>query len=99
MNTISPQELKIKINNNDSFLLVDIREDYEYEDFNIGGINVPFDQVFSSLNKFDADMPIIFICNTGKKSRAIIHTIKRKLQLENVYSLDRGITGYAAEID
>ena len=55
MNTITAQELKGKIDNNENFQLIDLREDYEFEDFNIGGINIPLDQVFSSLDKIEKD--------------------------------------------
>ena len=98
MNIISPQELKEKKDNNEDFQLIDVREDYEYEDFNIGGINIPLDQVFLSLDKISKDKPVIFCCNSGKKSAAITHTIQRKLNLENIYSLKGGVTGYFEEI-
>jgi rhodanese-related sulfurtransferase len=94
MNIITPQELKLKTENKDVFQLIDIREDYDFDDFNIGGINIPMDYVFSSLDKVDTDKPVIFICNSGKLSKAIIHTLKRKLQLEELYSVSGGISGY-----
>jgi len=94
MNTITPQDLKLKLENKDLFQLIDIREDYDFDDFNIGGINIPMDDVFSSLDKVDTDKPVIFICNSGKRSKAIIHTLKRKLKLEELYSLSGGISEY-----
>lgn len=94
MNTVSVQELKTKIDNSDVFQLIDIREDYEFDDFNIGGINIPMDNIFSSLDRIDTDKEVIFICNSGKRSKAIIHTLKRKLQLEDLYSVTGGISEY-----
>ncbi len=94
MNTITAQELKGKLENKDVFQLIDIREEYEFEDYNIGGINIPMDDIFSSLDKIDKDKPVIFICNSGKRSKAIIHTLKRKLQLEDFYSVNGGIKEY-----
>lgn len=98
MNFISAQELKAKIDSNEDFQLIDIRESYEFEDFNLGGINIPFDQVFSSLDKICKDKPVIFYCTEGKKSAAIIHTIKRKLNLNNISTLKGGIMNYLEEI-
>lgn len=98
MNSISPLALKEKIDNNDNFQLIDIRENYEFESFNIGGINIPLNQVFSTLDKIEKDKTIIYCCAYGFKSKAIIHTIKRKLKLEDIYSLEGGIEAYAAEI-
>ena len=51
MNIITPQELKLKIENKDVFQLIDIREDYDFDDYNIGGLNIPMDDIFNSLDK------------------------------------------------
>jgi len=98
MSLISPKSLKTKIDNNANFQLIDVREDYEFENFNLGGINIPLSQVFSSLDKIDTTKEIIFCCNSGMKSKAILHTIKRKLNIDDVFSLDGGLEAYAAEI-
>ena len=97
MSSITPTELKAKIDNKDSFQLVDVREDYEFETFNIGGINIPLNQVFTSLDCIAKDKPIIFCCNSGKKSKAIVHTVKRKLNITEVFSLQGGLEAFVAE--
>jgi len=94
MTTISPEELKLKIAKKEDFQLIDIRESFEFEAFNIGGENIPMDKIFSSLAKIAQNKPVIFCCNSGKKSAAIIHTIKRKLNLINVYSLAGGLENF-----
>jgi len=94
MNIITAQELMLKIENKEVFQLIDIREDYDFDDYNIGGLNIPMDDIFNSLDKMDKDKPVIFICNSGKRSAAIIHTLKRKLQLEELYSVSGGIKEY-----
>ena len=66
MNTISIQELKAKMESNATFQLIDIREDYEYDDFNIGGINIPMDNIFSSLDQINKDKEVIYN-NVGEK--------------------------------
>lgn len=100
MNIISPQELKAKFDNNDVFQLIDVREDYQFEEYNLGGINIPLAQVFSNLDKIDKDKPVVFICNSGRKTKAILHTIKRKLNLDNskLYTLKGGLPNYFEEV-
>lgn len=94
MNTITSQELKTKIDNNEDFQLIDIREDYEFEDYNLGGENMPLDTVMSSTDKINTNKMVVFCCNSGKRSAAIIHTLKRKLNLTELYSLKGGISEY-----
>ena len=99
MNTITAQELKAKMDNNETFQLIDVREDYQYEEFNIGGLNIPLAQVFSNLEKIDKDKQVIFVCNSGRKTKAVLHTIKRKLNLDNnsLYTLEGGLPSYIEE--
>jgi len=101
MNYITPKELRAKIDNNDTFQLIDVREEHDFEDFNIGGINIPLGQIFSSLDKIDTDKPVILICNSGRKTAAIIHTINRKLDLNtnSIFTLKGGIPSYVAEYE
>jgi len=94
MNIITPEELKSKIDNNEIFQIIDVREDYEFEDYNIGGINIPLENVLNSLEKINNDTQVIFCCRTGKRSAAITLTLKRKLNIDNLYSLQGGVLGY-----
>ena len=38
---ITVQELKAKMDNKENFLLIDVREKHEYDEFNIGGKLIP----------------------------------------------------------
>ncbi len=98
MNTISVQELKQKKDQNENFQLIDVREDYEFEDSNIGGTNIPLDQVLNSIDQIDTDLPVIFCCKSGNRSNAIVMAISKKMNLPNIYSLTGGVTAYQEEI-
>lgn len=94
MNTITTEELKAKINNKDNIQIVDLREDYEFEEHNIGGINIPMDNFLSSLDQIDTSRQVVLCCRTGKKSAAMTLTLKRKLDLNTFYSLKGGVFAY-----
>jgi rhodanese-related sulfurtransferase len=94
MNTITTDELKAKINNNETVQIVDLREDYEFEENNIGGVNIPLGDFLNSLEQIDTSKQVVLCCRTGKKSAAMTHTLERKLDLNNFYSLEGGVFGY-----
>lgn len=99
MKQITPQELKAKIDNGEDFELIDVREIYEYEDYNINGKHIPLGEVMNNLNNIDTSKPVIFCCQTGKKSRAITIAVSKKLNSDNIYSLVGGVTNYFTEIE
>lgn len=97
MHEIAPPELKIMIEENANIQLIDIREDYVFEDFNLGGTNIPLENVINNKTQFENDKKIVFICNSGKRSSAIVRTLRVKHQLPNIYSLKGGIEAYVEE--
>lgn len=91
---ISAQELKNKIENGDDFQLIDLREKYEFDEFNLGGINIPMDDALKNIRKLHPLKPIVFYCNEGIKSQALIIVLKRKITNQQLYSLEGGIIAY-----
>lgn len=96
---ISAKELKQKILKGEYFQLIDLRENYEFEDYNIGGINIPMDDVLNNLKLIDFKKPVIFCCTEGLKSKAIINILKRKVENSTLYSLRGGISDYYNEFN
>lgn len=68
----------------DDLYLVDVRENYEFEEDFIGGVNIPLSEVPESLSDFPADKTIVFYCTTGKRSR-IAATLLSKSGFEGLH--------------
>lgn len=66
--------------------LIDIRENYEHEEFNIGGANIPLDEF--RIEKLRENQKIVLYCSSGKRSKILATKIKAKNPLLDVYYLD-----------
>ncbi len=97
MNEITPSELKKMIEEESDIQIIDIRDDYVFEDFNLGGMNIPLENVINNKTQFENGKQTIFICNSGKRSSAIVRTLTVKHQLPNIHSLKGGIEAYVEE--
>ncbi len=67
---ITVQELKQKLENNETFTLIDVREPHEYQEFNIGGQLMPlgtFHATYLNLEN-QKDDEIIINCRSGMRS-------------------------------
>ena len=49
--------------------LIDVRENYEFEEDFIGGENIPLSELPENIAHFPMDKTIVFYCTTGKRSR------------------------------
>jgi molybdopterin/thiamine biosynthesis adenylyltransferase/rhodanese-related sulfurtransferase len=78
------------VQNPDEIYLVDVREEYEYDDFNIGGINIPLYELNEQMNSLPIDKKLVFCCQTGQRSKMAIHLLKPVYKGE-MYSVRNGV--------
>ncbi|MBK9270752.1 MAG: rhodanese-like domain-containing protein [Saprospiraceae bacterium] len=71
MEDITTAELSLRLQNGEKPFLIDVREDYEHQEFNIGGDLAPLQTVFQSKIQELAgreDEEIIVYCRSGNRS-------------------------------
>jgi len=49
--------------------LIDVREAWEYEESNLGGINIPLMDLTSRMHEFEKEDVLVFYCHSGKRSQ------------------------------
>jgi adenylyltransferase/sulfurtransferase len=76
--------------NPDEVCLVDVRETYEFDDYNIGGINIPLYELQESADIIPEAKKLVFICQTGQRSKIALQWTDSYLKNEK-YSLKNGI--------
>ena len=60
----------------DEVYLVDVRESYEFEDENMGGVNISIYELQEHAGSFPADKKLVFICQTGQRSKTAVQLLK-----------------------
>ncbi|GAB5539236.1 MAG: hypothetical protein Salg2KO_13390 [Salibacteraceae bacterium] len=98
MKESSVKELKERMDKNEDFQLLDIRETNEYEYCNIGGELLPMGDVMSNLDSIARDKDVIIHCKAGGRSAAMTQALMAR-GFDNVINLKGGILAWSAEID
>ncbi len=67
---ITVQELKQKMDNKEDFVLIDVREQHEYDSFNIGAQLIPLGQIANQLSELEEfkSKEVILHCRSGARS-------------------------------
>ncbi len=94
--TINVQQLKQKMDSAENFVLIDVREEYEFEEFNIGGRLIPLGQIMNHLTDLKeeiGDQEIILHCRSGARS-ATAQQLMLAAGFENVYNLEGGVLAW-----
>ncbi|GHB51668.1 rhodanese-like domain-containing protein [Mongoliitalea lutea] len=70
MQDITVEELRDKLNAGEDFLFIDVREEWEYEEDNLGAKNIPLGELPFALEEFEAfkDKEIVLQCRSGARS-------------------------------
>ena len=99
MNEITVQEFKKKVDAQEEFQLIDVREPYEHEMANISGELIPLGEIFNNADKISRIKQVIIYCRSGNRSAMAIIELQRRFGFTNLYNLKGGIITYAKEID
>ncbi|MBK9255030.1 MAG: rhodanese-like domain-containing protein [Saprospiraceae bacterium] len=77
MQDITVEELKEKLDKNENFVFIDVREPYEYEEFNLGARLIPLGSLIGALNDLEPHRhdEIVIHCRSGARSGAAKETL------------------------
>lgn len=93
MNQLTSEDLKQWRLSGKDFLLVDIREEWEREAYNIGGLHIPMGALFSRLNEIPHDMDVVLYCEKGIRSVIAIQRLET-FGFHNLFNLSGGMKAW-----
>ena len=91
MKQISKRQLQKKLTEDDELFLLDVREESEHEEFNIGGTLIPLAEVTGKASEIPMDRPVVVYCRKGIRSQIAIQRLEEKFGFTNLSNLDGGI--------
>ncbi len=91
---ITVQELKTKQDSGENFTLVDVREPFEYQDDNLGGILIPMGEVPMRLDEIPQTGEVVIHCKSGARSASIVNFLQTQKGYSNLYNLKGGIMAW-----
>ncbi len=91
MQQISTRQLQEKLTEDDNLFLLDVREEFEREEFNIGGTFIPLDEVIGKASEIPIDRPVVVYCRKGIRSQIAIQRLEDKYGFTNLINLKGGV--------
>ncbi len=99
MREITPVELKAKQDAGEPFVLVDVREPYEYEIAKIpGSILIPLGEIERRAEELPDDQEIVLQCRSGMRSAQALGVLQSK-GFTNLANLKGGILAWSDTVD
>lgn len=98
MKEITAIELKKLIDEKKDFQLIDVREEYEFDEANINGELIPMGVIMDNVDKISKDKQVVVHCRSGKRSATVINALEAQHGFTNLYNLKGGILAYIDEV-
>ncbi|MEQ8715834.1 MAG: molybdopterin-synthase adenylyltransferase MoeB [Cyclobacteriaceae bacterium] len=97
--SITVKELRSWQDANQDFQLIDVRENYEYEFSNLGGLHIPVGVIVNHLPEISKDKKVVVHCKAGGRSAKAIELLQTRHGFDNLYNLEGGILAWKEEVD
>ena len=97
MKSITVAALKEKIDKAEDFQLIDVREPYEHEEFNIGGQLISLNEITQHIDSIPTNKPVIIYCRKGIRSQIAIQRLQEKFPFINLINLIGGTEAWRKE--
>jgi rhodanese-related sulfurtransferase len=94
MQHISYRDLQTKFSAGEISMLIDVREPFEHEAFNIGGVLIPLDELMRRANEIPKDEPVVIYCAKGIRSQIAIQRLQQKFDNLQLINLVGGVDFY-----
>jgi sulfur-carrier protein adenylyltransferase/sulfurtransferase len=96
MKAISAQELKQWMEEKKDFQLIDCRETFEFEEYNIGGELIPMNTIPANLDKIRTGVDVVIHCKSGVRSANVIQWLNENHGFTNLLNLDGGVIAFSS---
>ncbi len=92
---ITVQDLRQKLESGEQFVFIDVREPWEYEEFNLGARLIPLNTLVNSMYELDEhkDDQIIVHCRSGARS-GMAQGLMLANGFKNVLNLKGGVLAW-----
>ena len=77
--------------------VIDIRESTVFDQYHIESENIPIAELLKNTNRIPKMEKTVILCEIGNNSQAIIETLKKDAEFENLFNLNGGIQAWISK--
>jgi rhodanese-related sulfurtransferase len=99
MRYIDPKSCKERLSKEDNLIVIDIREDYEYEHCNAGFTHIPMGEISLRHQEINSTNEVVIMCQSGRRAEAVVNLLETEFHFPNVFVMEGGILGWIEHVD
>jgi len=95
MTQLTPAQLQEWITTGKEHLLLDVREPWEHEAYNIGGMLLPMGSLMQGVDSLPREIPLVLYCEKGIRSVIAAQRLEQ-VGFEQLWNLSGGMSAWRA---
>ena len=99
MRYIDPKSCQERLLKNDNLIVIDIREDYEYQHCNAGFTHIPMGEISTRSQEISKDKNVVIMCQSGRRAEAVVNLLETEFHLSNVFVMEGVMIGWIEQVD
>ncbi|MEN9972022.1 MAG: hypothetical protein RIS20_369 [Bacteroidota bacterium] len=99
MRYIDPKSCKERLSKEDNLIVIDIREDYEYEHCNAGFTHIPMGEISLRYSEINPTKEVVIMCQSGRRAEAVVNLLETEFHFPNVFVMEGGLLGWIEHVD
>ncbi len=96
---ISATEVKRLLEQGTKIQIIDVREPFEYEMINIGGLNIPLSIIENKVGQIEKETTVVVLCKSGQRSAQAIRQLQQYHGFNNLLNMTGGLLKWREEVD
>ncbi len=78
----------------ESMVILDVRENYEFDICSIESLQIPMDELFGRLDELPTDKKIAVMCKSGKRAEAVANILETEYNIAQIVVMEGGILAW-----
>ena len=99
MKSITAKELRDKVEAGHPVMVVDVREQNEFDMASMGGYLIPMSEIQQRYTEIPKEGDVVIQCRSGMRSANVIQFLTEKHGFDNLINLEGGIIAWARDVD
>ena len=96
---ISAAEVKRLLGEGTKIQIIDVREPFEYEMGNIGGVNIPLSIIEKKAGQIEKETTVVMLCKSGQRSTQAIRQLQQHHGFNNLLNMKGGLMKWREDVD
>ena len=96
---LSPKKIQQLIKEGENIHILDVRENYEYNQCRICTSHIPMGEITNRIKEISIIKNIALLCRSGRRAEAVANLLEQEYKMSDIIVIEGGLINWKEEVD